>query len=226
MISKSNEHQRAIELRKDGKSYSEILAQIRVSQSSLSLWLRDIVLTKEQISALNLKKREGQRKGGMMKKGSRLLQEKRILETASAEIKKLSKEELWLIGTIAYWCEGSKQKDWNVSQGVIFSNSDPFLIKLFVKWLKECCLIKSVDIKYNLYIHEQGNVSIALDYWCKQLMIDFDSFGKTSIKKHNILTRRKNIGENYYGLVRVSVRKSTNLNRKIKGWIRGIDSLI
>ena len=42
------------------------------------------------------------------------------------------------------------------------------------------------------------------------------------LKRHNIKTKRKNIGESYYGLINIRARRSTNLNRKISGWIEGI----
>lgn len=45
---KLKEKIRAIKLRKLGKSYSEIRKQVKVSKSTLSLWLRDIKLTPEQ----------------------------------------------------------------------------------------------------------------------------------------------------------------------------------
>jgi len=38
----------AISLRKKGKSYGEILKKIKVSKSSLNLWLRDLELTPKQ----------------------------------------------------------------------------------------------------------------------------------------------------------------------------------
>jgi len=38
----------AIDLRKSGRSYGEIRREIKVSKATLSLWLRDIVLTPEQ----------------------------------------------------------------------------------------------------------------------------------------------------------------------------------
>ena len=77
--------ERAIELRKQGLSYNEILLQIDVAKSSLSLWLRDIKLTKEQKNRLKKKKestnwknrphelrRECGKKGG--KKGGKITQ--------------------------------------------------------------------------------------------------------------------------------------------------------
>lgn len=226
MLPKLADRQKAIELRKKGKSYSEILSEVHVSQSSLSSWLKNILLTEEQMNLLLLKKKAGQKRGGLVKKKFRKFEEKQIIDTAGNEIKELSSREFWLLGIIAYWCEGSKQKEWNVSQGVIFANSDPFLIKLFANWVKKFCLVEDKDIKYNLYIHETGNTTTALDYWSKILNIHVKDFGKTSIKKHNILTKRKNIRQDYHGLIRISINRSTNLNRKIKGWVMGINALI
>lgn len=41
MISKIEEKQRAIELRRDGLSYNEILKLIPVAKSTLSVWLKN-----------------------------------------------------------------------------------------------------------------------------------------------------------------------------------------
>ena len=49
------EKQRARELRGLGWSYNDILSEVGVSKSTLSLWLRDIPLTEEQIAALSCK---------------------------------------------------------------------------------------------------------------------------------------------------------------------------
>ncbi len=45
---KLKEKKKARKLRKKGKSYSEILKKVKVSKSTLSVWLRDIKLTAEQ----------------------------------------------------------------------------------------------------------------------------------------------------------------------------------
>lgn len=46
---------RAIKLRKQGLSYSEIRKKVRVSKSTLSRWCRDVAITEEQ--ALRLYKK-------------------------------------------------------------------------------------------------------------------------------------------------------------------------
>ena len=41
-------------------------------------------------------------------------------------------------------------------------------------------------------------------------------------KHHRPQTYRYNTGDSYHGLVRIKVRRSANLNRRISGWIQGI----
>lgn len=226
MLAKTVQHKKAILLRKKGYSYSEIAAVINVSQASLSLWLRNVELTQLQMDNLLLKRKNGQAKGAKRRRDVREQQQKTIIETAAQEIDNLSKKELFLLGTVAYWCEGSKQKAHNVSQCVVFANSDPFLIKLFIKWLKEICLIKKNDIKYSLHIHETGDTKRAIEYWCKTLNITTTELGRPILKRHRTATTRKNVGKDYYGLIRIVVGRSTNLNRKIAGWIVGINQFI
>src|SRR5256885_823388 len=45
---KDDLRERAVALRREGKSYREIREQIPVSKSTLSLWLSDVILTEEQ----------------------------------------------------------------------------------------------------------------------------------------------------------------------------------
>jgi transposase len=56
----------AIQLRREGYSYSEILKKVPVAKSTLSLWLRSVNLTNSQKQKLTLKKlksaKEEQRK--------------------------------------------------------------------------------------------------------------------------------------------------------------------
>lgn len=47
-MTKTEMQYRAIELRKQGKSYNEIVEELGVSKSSVSYWVRDVELTEEQ----------------------------------------------------------------------------------------------------------------------------------------------------------------------------------
>ncbi len=218
--------QSALGLRSRGKSYREISSILGVSKSTLSYWLHRIELTNKQRESLFEKQQKGRIKGAQKRRDWRITKEQLILTKASKEISRISKKELWLLGTVAYWCEGSKQKANNISGRVIFANSDPFLIKLFVKWVKEACKVSENRLVYTLYIHETGNLEAALNYWSQILGINRGYFAKTILKKHNISTNRKYDNSLYFGLLRVTVRNSTDLNRQIRGWIDGINSFL
>ncbi len=221
MIPKIEEKEKAIKLRKEGFSYSEILKKIPIARSTLSLWLRSVGLAKAQFQRTTQKRIEGGLRGAAARRRNRIKITKEIKRKARKEVKSINKENLWLIGVALYWAEGSKEKENGKNSGVKFSNSDPKMILLFIKWLKNSFSINSSDLVYELYIHETADIKRAQVYWSNILSISTKKI-RTYLKKSKIKTIRKNTGNNYYGLIRVTVNKSTNLNRMITGWIEGI----
>ena len=137
MITKQKERERAIKLRRKGRTYSEILAQIPVAKSTLSLWLREVGIAQKQKQRLTQKKREASFRGGEARRRQRVEETRAILNQAEKEIGAISKRELWLIGSALYWAEGSKQKISNVAQQTQFSNSDSRMIEIFMTWLQD-----------------------------------------------------------------------------------------
>ena len=219
MIKKTQEKQNAILLRKQGYSYNEILKKVPVSKSTLSLWLREIGLAKRHRQGLTLKRKLAQTKAQEACRRNRIEKQKDIISKAKQEIGKISRKELWLIGIALYWAEGGKQKEHNVSQRVTLTNSDPRIVLLFNTWLKDICNCDIDNLIYSIYIHRTADHSRAVEFWNKLLDIRIERvYFKVSGKK----TIRKNIGESYYGLLRIDVRRSTDFNRKIAGWIQGI----
>jgi hypothetical protein len=222
MLPKIIEKEKAIVLRKQGFSYREILKEVPVAKSTLSLWLRSVGLTKRQKQRLTEKKRKGQLKGAQVKREQRNFLTQKIKEQAIKEIGELTKKELWLVGITLYWSEGAKQKENNPSQRVKFINSDPKMMRLFLKWLEEICFISLEDIKFEIHIHETGDIEKAKRYWSNVLNLPLIKFQKIRLKKHKIKKIYKNGNKDYHGLLSITVKRSTNLNRKIAGWIEGI----
>lgn len=224
MIAKSKEKELAIKFRRKGLSYNEILEKVPVAKSSLSLWLQSVGLSKKQKQRLTNKKIASALRGAISRKNQRLNIVKMISGAAKDEIGKINKRELWLIGTTLYWAEGSKQKEHNVSQVVKFSNSDPRAIRFFLKWLKVICKISRKDIHFRIALHENSanKLTEVKIYWGKVTGFPLDCFSKVDWKKNKINTKRRNVGNKYFGLLNVYVSKSTNFNRKIDGWIEGI----
>ena len=227
MISKKKEKEIVIALREKGFSYREILKKTAVAKSTLSLWLRSVELSKRQKQRITQKRIAAGLRGAEAQKNKRQNITREIKEKAKAEIADISidKKHLWLMGTMLYWAEGKKEKENCPASMVRFSNSDPFMIKLFRKWLIDVCKVSLHDIKYELYIHENSlnNLTIVKKYWSDFLGEGLDRFPTVYFKKNKIKTNRKRIGREYYGLLAIGVRKSTFLNRKIMGWIEGIN---
>lgn len=223
MIEKTNLKNKAIKLREEGKTYSEILEKVPVAKSTLSLWLREVGLSKPQKQRITKKRIEASLRGAKKRKDQRIELTKAIYEKAEKEIGKISKRELWLIGIALYWAEGSKEKENKPGSCVGFGNTDPHMIFLFLKWLMEICGLEKRDIKLNLYIHENNRhrTEEVLKYWI--VWTGFPKINNVYYKKHNIKTLRKNIGKDYFGLLDIRVKASSKLVRKIRGWTRGIN---
>ncbi len=216
--------EKAVSFRKLGWSYSEILKEIPVSQSTLSLWLRDISLTQSQKERLNKKEIANRALGSNALKCNRINKTKEIVELALNEIGTISQKELWLIGIALYWAEGHKQKDYRPSTRVMFNNSDIFMLKLYIKWLEQCLKIPKSDICFEIYIHEtyEKTKESLIEYWSNVTGFPASEFDKIYYKHNKVHSYRRNRGDSYFGVLRVSVIKSTDLNRKITGWIKGI----
>ena len=224
MQEKIAEKQKAIELRKQGFSYREILEKIPVAKSSLSLWLKSVKLAESQTQRLTEKKIASALRGAMKRKEDRIVLTKQIKDKARVEVGKLSKRELWLIGIALYWAEGSKEKEYNRGSRIIFSNSDPYMIKFFVEWLLKAVSIPKGKIYFDIILHKNNKHRIkeVISHWSKYTNFPEEEFKHIYFKKNKIHTNRKNIGNNYFGLLRVMVRESSGLNRKIQGWTEGI----
>jgi hypothetical protein len=222
------EQKEAILLREKGYSYREILQKIPVAKSTLSLWLRKVGLSKRQKQKLTLKRIEAGRRGAQAQKNKRYLATSEIKEQAKKEIAgiNIGENELWLMGAMLYWAEGSKEKEDSRTAGVKFSNSDPLMLHFFVKWLTVVCKIPRNNIIYELYLHDnnRSRLNEVKSYWESNLGLDRGILDRVYFKKHKINTQRKNVGDSYFGLIRIRVLKSAALHRKIAGWIEGVSN--
>ncbi|WP_301129774.1 hypothetical protein [Streptomyces cacaoi] len=216
---------RARELRLLGWTYDRIELELGVSRSSVSLWVRDLPRPKPRYTP------EEQR--ALMREGlaeqrrarDRLREETR--QRAREEIGPLTDRELFLVGVGLYWAEGSKSKPYRREENVVFVNSDPDMIRLYLAWL-DLLGMERDRLRFTVMIHESADVRAAERYWADLAAVGPESFNKTTLKRHNPRTVRKNTGENYRGCLVVRVRQGAELYRRIEGWwygiVLGIDS--
>ena len=180
-----------------------------------------VPLTDEQRLALELRSSEGASRRANAIRASAALRRARIGGEARAQIAQLSESELFVAGVVAYWAEGSKNKPWRTGARMSFLNSDPAMIRLFLAWPR-LLGVEEQRLQYRVCIHESADVTEAERFWAKVVGVDESSFDRTSLKRHNPVTVRKNVGDGYHGCLCVSVRRSTDLNIQIAGWFEGI----
>lgn len=218
---KDDLREKARELRTQGQSYNEIAAQLGVAKSSVSLWVRDIPCPERFNYVHNPRRYEGLRRYFEARACQRAAELATVSETAAAEIGELTDRELLVAGAIAYWCEGTKNKPNRQSDRVTFINSDPGLITFFLRFL-EAAGVKLDDLILRVYIHENADAEAAKRFWLELTRTHPSQFRSPTLKHHNPKTHRMNVGENYHGCLRIDVRRSGELYRRIEGWATGI----
>lgn len=139
---------------------------------------------------------------------------------AGAEIGELTDRELLIAGAIAYWCEGAKNKPNRKANRVTFINSDPRLLGFFLRFLDVAGVARD-DLVFRVYIHENADAEAAQRSWLAVTGTQPDQFRSPVLKHHNPKTIRTNVGEDYHGCLKVDVRRSAALYRRIEGWASG-----
>ncbi|MEU5981137.1 helix-turn-helix domain-containing protein [Streptomyces sp. NPDC047434] len=207
-------------LRAQGRTYDEITRELGCSKSSVSLWVRDMQRpeprrrTREQASEIA-------KRGWEDRLRLREEERNRAKHAAASEVGPLSDRELFLLGVGLYWAEGTKDKPHARRERVAFINSDPGMIKVFLAWLD----LLGVDRErhtYRVLIHETADIGAAERYWAAVVDADASRFGRTTLKRHNPTTIRKNVNDDYRGCLVIHVRQSADLYRRIEGAWCGI----
>jgi hypothetical protein len=138
---------------------------------------------------------------------------------AAEEIGPLTDRELIIAGAIAYWCEGVKNKPYRRTDRVVFMNSDAELVRFFLSFLDAAGVARE-DLIYRIQIHESADLGVAERHWRTVTEASEAQFRRPTLKRHNPKTTRKNTGTAYYGCLRIDVRRSSMLYRRIEGWAR------
>ncbi|MFD3437644.1 hypothetical protein ACFWU3_09100 [Streptomyces sp. NPDC058685] len=210
---------RARELRLKGLTYDAIQVELGCSKSSISLWVRD--LPKPERRAPTEQAKLAARKRWEHELSVRDEKRRRTKVAAAREVASLTERELFIAGVALYWAEGTKDKPYDRRETVTFINSDTDVIEVYLAWLR-LLGVKAEQLRYRVMIHETAEVEAAEHYWADLVGVDVSTLQKTTLKKHNPKTVRKNVGETYRGCLVVRVLQSADLYRRIEGWWCGI----
>lgn len=181
---------RARELRVQGLTYDQIQVELGCSKGSISLWVRDLPKPERRDSSEQAKL--AARKRWEHELAVRDEERRRVKEAAARSIGSVSERELFLTGVALYWAEGTKDKPHARRENVTFVNSDPGVIEVFLAWL-DLVGVERRRLRFSLMIHESADVAAAERYWADLVGADH-IFNKTTLKKHNPRTVRKNVG--------------------------------
>lgn len=214
MKSKVQEKEKAMELRRSGYSYNDILKEVHVAKSSLSLWLKDLPLTSLEKEYLRKRKDKnisrGRIKVAAILREKRLKREDAVCKEAVEEYARYKKDELFKIGVALYWAEGAKRNSY-----FAFSNSDYRMMRVMLCWIENVFCVNRENLHAYLYIHKPYAHERCEDFWSEKLNIPLTCFRKTTYKPTNKLVKKR---PQYKGCLRIVIPKSTYLLKKIKVW--------
>jgi len=221
-MAKSGLKIKARELRSGGESIKVIAKTLSVSPSTVSYWCKDVKLSDGQIRELERRAhdpRYGKRLANSLKQQNiRIEKTNRLIKEGILEVGNLLKRELFLSGVALYWAEGFKKDNM-----VGFCNSDPGMIKFFLIWLKKCFNYKVGDFRLRVGLNEsyRDKTEEIEEFWSELTGVPLTQFQKPFYQKIK-WQKIYNNTENYHGVLRVRVRRSTDFLRKIHGFIEGL----
>lgn len=178
-MARFEDREKALVLRKKEMSYSQIKKILKISKSTLSLWLRGYPLSKQRIRELrdcNEQRIERCRETKRKKKEKRL---KLYYQEQKKFILPLNKRELYLAGLFLYWGEGSKNSEAKLS----ISNTNPSIIKFFIYWLTKALKISRTRVGIQLQLYSDMDINKEIRFWSEDLQIPFSQFTRPYVKK-------------------------------------------
>jgi hypothetical protein len=215
--------------RKKGKTYTEISEVLKLPKSTVAWWLKDFKLPAKTERKIIEKSRKKWRKaiidynnvhGKLRSQKAAAIREK-YKQNGIKEIKNLSKKELKLIGSALYWAEGGKKN----RNSLRFSNSNPSMIEVIMKFFQEVCNIPNEKIKARIHIYPQINPRIATNYWKKVTNLPRINFQKPQVQISRASKKKRPKNTLPYGTLHLTVN-NTEMTCRVKGWIQGISEKI
>jgi len=206
---------KAIQLRRSGKSYKEINKILGISPGTLSAWFNKEVWSRD-IKELRIKeakevnsKRIHKMNSARKKKLDILYKQTRT--EAQKEFVLFKKSLLFATAISLYWGEGDKSR----STGIVrISNTDFAVIKIFVDFLVKFCKTDKEKIKIWLLLYPDLGEKKCKQKWIRETGMPAKSFYKTQIIEGRHKTKRLP-----YGVGNIIISNKC-LKEKVLEWIK------
>jgi hypothetical protein len=174
--------------RRQGVGVKTIAAELGVSTSSVSRWVRDIVLSPEQRAQLALRDPSvvGHPAGAIARAAQ--AREQRRLWQAEGRALAQRDDPLHRSGCFLYWAEGTKDR--NVAA---LTNADPDLLLVFRRFLRDCYAVEDERIAFSVNCF-LGN-GLALEqieaHWLEVLELPRGSLRASTVNRPSSASRRR-----------------------------------
>jgi transposase-like protein len=202
--------------REQGQSIKEIARAVGVSTSSVSVWVRDIELTADQVESLRLRnpRLNGQMTGTRIR--SARARAARMLAQAEGRAVARRGDPEHAAGCMLFWAEGSRHRN-----TVHFTNSDPMMMRVFSEFIRRFFdpPFERVRVWCNLHADHARKQEEIEDFWLRTLGVPRCCLIKSTVNVHSRATRRKRTNMLPYGTCRLTVH-STNIVQHLHGAIQ------
>jgi len=209
-----DDKQKAKALRKLGKSYNDIQAALGIPKGTLSLWLQNTAWSnkiKRRLTVENNLHHSVRMKQLTNIRGKSLsILYEQAKKEAQEEFEHLKFHPLFLAGIAIYWGEGNKASPYSVTLG----NTDPLMVRIFIKFLKEICGIVNKKIRAYVLIYPDLQNEVCEKFWVGASGLQKDNFNKSILIKGRHKERRVK-----YGVCTITVN-SRYLKEKMLEWLR------
>lgn len=220
----------AFKLRLRGRSYNEIHAALGIPKSTLSGWFNGLILSEDAQTRLRARVQRGTEKAFVARNKLQTVDAERRARITQATSKKeiglLTAKELLLVGTVLYWAEGYKRlkvRDGKERMGhpISFVNSDPEMVRVFMRFLRESMAIPDSDIKVCMRLYKHINEVEALTYWMSITKLPRKNFLKTTYLVSGASKGVRPYNRLPWGTVQVQVCNTEKFHHLL-GWIEGV----
>lgn len=167
-----------LSLRSERKSYREIARLLGIAKSTVSYWLSDSAESQAIRVHLSEKSFRESRQGkiGLISKERWQAYRAAAAREAEEEFPQLLNDPLFVAGIMLYWGEGDK-----IPRGSIrLANTDPHMITVFVKFLRDIMDVPTERIRIKLLLYPDLEDHACRSFWINAARLSWENIGKST----------------------------------------------
>ncbi len=205
--------EQSILLRKNGATYSEISAKLKVSRGLLSKWFVGLPLSSSEKEGLLKHQKEvvlrSRSKSKLSRQMKKVFGERQALVGGQKSFKKFQADPRFLVGLSMYLSHGSFNNPY-----LQFSSDDEGAVQIFLDWLIRFLAVPVSSIRCRLYINSNIPYSEAQSGWIRKIAINDKQFLSPVVYKTR--QKSKENGSNK-GFLQITVPGINNI-RTLSVW--------